>query len=43
MQALAIMVSLAMLTGFMGWWGLGIIFCAVTIPLLVVILPSAIS
>ncbi len=38
LRALAILVSLTMLTGFLGWWGAGIIFCAATILLLAIIL-----
>ncbi len=41
MRATAIAAALAMLTGLMGWWLIGLIFCAVTILLLVVLLRFA--
>ena len=41
MQALAILVLLTMLAGFMGWWGPGIILCAVTLLFMVVMLRFA--
>jgi hypothetical protein len=43
MQTLAILVSLAMLTGLMGWWGAGVIFCAAAILLLVLTLRLGIA
>ncbi len=36
MQAMAISVLLAMFIGFMGWWGPGILLCAITVLLLVI-------
>lgn len=38
MQTLAIIVLLAMLSGFMGWWGAGVILCALAILLWVLTL-----
>jgi len=38
MQAMAISVLLAMFTGFMGWWGPGVLLCAITILLSVIFL-----
>jgi hypothetical protein len=35
-QALGIMVLLALLTGIMGWWAAGLVFCILTILLLVI-------
>lgn len=43
MRTLAIIVLLAMLSGFMGWWGAGVILCAVTILLLVLTLRLGIA
>ena len=41
LRAAAVAVCLAMLTGFAGWWLIGLIFCAITILLVPILLKTA--
>jgi hypothetical protein len=42
MLALGILVLLSMVAGFIGWWFIGIIFCAITFLLMAVMLGLAV-
>jgi hypothetical protein len=43
MRAAGVAALLAMLTGFMGWWLIGVVFCAMTILLLAILLRIAVT